>query len=216
MSYESINPFNTLWDMNVICYECNGFGHRSFECRKNKPVSYNSFKYSSSNENVKCYNCQEFGRIVKFYKNRKIKQKRIDPNQELVVKSEHKIAAHKNKETKPVWVEKEKDKAESSEIVQTALHAEWKNLWVVDSGCSNHMTSDKKKFIKLEDWNGGSVRFRDNSSIKIKGKGTLNIDEKLKEKDVYYVEGLKHNLLSVSQMCDKGYKFTFDSVVFKI
>lgn len=27
---------------------------------------------------------------------------------------------------------------------------------------------------------------------------------------MYYVEGLKHNLLSVSQMCDKGCKFTFD------
>lgn len=55
------------------------------------------------------------------------------------------------------------------------------------------------------------MRFGDNSSIKIKGEGTLNIDGKLKAHDVYYVEGLKHNLLSVSQMCDKGYKFTFDS-----
>lgn len=56
------------------------------------------------------------------------------------------------------------------------------------------------------------MRFRDNSSIKIKHKGTLNIDGKLKAHDVYYVEGLKHNFLSVSQMCDKGYKFTFDSI----
>ncbi|GLJ55713.1 hypothetical protein SUGI_1196780 [Cryptomeria japonica] len=73
------------------------------------------------------------------------------------------------------------------------------------------MTGEKREFIKLEDWNGGLVRFGDNSSIKIKGKGTLSIDGKLKEHDVYYVEGLKHNLLSVIQMCDKGYKFTFDS-----
>lgn len=74
-------------------------------------------------------------------------------------------------------------------IVQTALHVERRNLWVVDNDCSNHMTDDKKKFIKLEVWNGGSVRF---------GEGTLNIDVKLKSHDVYYVEGLKHNLLSVS------------------
>lgn len=47
------------------------------------------------------------------------------------------------------------------------------------------MTGDKKKFIKLEDWNGGSVRFRDNSSTTIKGKGTLNIDGNLKAHDVY-------------------------------
>lgn len=74
------------------------------------------------------------------------------------------------------------------------------------------MTRDKKNFIKLDDWNRGLVRFRDNSSIKIKCKGTLNIDGKLKAHDVYYVEELKHNLLSVSQMYDKGYKFTFNSI----
>lgn len=73
------------------------------------------------------------------------------------------------------------------------------------------MNGDKKKFIKLEDWNGGFVRFGDNSSIKIKGEGTLSIDGKLKDHDVYYVESLEHNLLSVSQMFDKGYKFIFDS-----
>lgn len=55
------------------------------------------------------------------------------------------------------------------------------------------------------------MRFGDKSSIKIKCKGALNIDEKLKAHDVYYVEGMKHNLLSMSQMCDKAYKFTFDS-----
>lgn len=73
------------------------------------------------------------------------------------------------------------------------------------------MTTNKRKFIKLEDWNGGLVRFGDNSSFKIKGKGTLSIDGKLNAHDVYYVEGLKHNLLSVSQMSNTGYKFTFDS-----
>lgn len=58
--------------------------------------------------------------------------------------------------------------------------------------------------------------WRYNSSIKIKGKATLNIDGKLKAHDFYYVEGLKHNLLSVSQMCDKGYNFTFDSKGYEI
>lgn len=173
-------------------------------------MSYNIFKDSSFNINVKCYNCQAFGHIEKICKNRKIKQKRTTLDQESVAKPEHKIAADKKKESQPVWVEKEKDKAKSSLIVQTAIHVERINLWVVDSGCSNHMTGDKKKFINLDDWNGGSLRFGDNSSIKIKGKGTLNIYDKLKAHDVYYVEGQKHNLLRVSQMCDRGYKFTFD------
>ena len=29
--------------------------------------------------------------------------------------------------------------------------------------------------------------------------------------DVYYVEGLKHNLLSISQFCDKGFEVMFSS-----
>lgn len=87
---------------------------------------------------------------------------------------------------------------------------------MVDSGYSDHMTGGKNNFIKLEDWNGGSVRLGDNSSIKIKGKGTLRIDGKMKSHNEYFVEGLKHNLLSVSQMCDKGYKFTFNSTDFQI
>lgn len=137
--------------MNVVCYQCNGFGHRSIECRKSKSVSYNSFKDSSFNINVKCYNCQEFGHIEKLCKDRKIKQKRTYADQELVAKPKHKIVADKKKETQPIWVEKEKDKAESSLIVQTSLHVERRNLWVVDSGCSNYITGDKNKFIKIED-----------------------------------------------------------------
>lgn len=35
------------------------------------------------------------------------------------------------------------------------------------------------------------------------------IDGKTNAQDVLYVEGLKHNLLSVSKMCDKGYNFLF-------
>lgn len=65
MNYESRNPFNTLWDMNVFWYQCNGYGHKSFHCRKNKPAPYNNFKDVHFNENVKCYNCQEFGHIAR-------------------------------------------------------------------------------------------------------------------------------------------------------
>lgn len=112
MSYESRNPFNALWDMNVVCYQCNGCGHKSFKCRKNKLVPYNNFKDLSLNKNVKCYNCQEFGHIERLCKNRKIKPMKTNPDQEPITKLENNIAADQKKDTKPVWVEKEKEKAE--------------------------------------------------------------------------------------------------------
>ncbi|GKA95833.1 ribonuclease H-like domain-containing protein [Tanacetum coccineum] len=74
---------------------------------------------------------------------------------------------------------------------------------VVDSGCSSHMTGNKAYLSDYEDFNGGFVAFgSDPKGGKITGKGkikTANLDFD----DVYFVDELKFNLFSVSQMCDK-------------
>ncbi|KAH9728331.1 Integrase catalytic domain-containing protein [Citrus sinensis] len=63
-------------------------------------------------------------------------------------------------------------------------------------------------FTKIE--NGGDVSFRDNSKGKIIGIGNVgNVSSTLIE-NVCLVENLKHNLLSISQLCDKGYRVIFD------
>ena len=57
--------------------------------------------------------------------------------------------------------------------------------------------------------NGGNISFGDNSKGKIIGIGNVgNVSSTLIE-NVYLVENLKHNLLSISQLCDKGYKVIF-------
>jgi hypothetical protein len=57
----------------------------------------------------------------------------------------------------------------------------------------------------------------DNAFARIDGKGTISIDNgKTKTHNVLYVEVLKHNLISVSQMCDQGYNLTFHSKGFEI
>jgi hypothetical protein len=46
----------------------------------------------------------------------------------------------------------------------------------------------------------------------ILGKGIVNLDNgKTKAQNILYVEGLKHNLLSASQMCYNGYNLMFHS-----
>eukprot|EP00253_Pinus_taeda_P011665 PITA_11665 len=85
-------------------------------------------------------------------------------------------------------------------------------LWYIDSGCSNHMTGDKEKiesYSALE--KGKKVSFGNDTPASIKGKGTAHLKEKVKAGNVLYVDGLKHNLLSVSQMCDQGTKVIFIS-----
>lgn len=88
--------------MNIIYYQCNGYGHKSFDYRKKKPVPYNNFKDVPINENIKCYNYQGFGHIPKNFKNQKINQKKANLDQESVTKPELNIAADKKKETKTV------------------------------------------------------------------------------------------------------------------
>lgn len=85
-----------------------------------------------------------------------------------------------------------------------ALYAKGQeNYWYIDSGCSKHMTSDKEN---LQPYNAlekeKKVSFGNDTLAVIKGKGSISLKEKVKVRNFMYVDGLKHNLLSVSQMCD--------------
>ena len=83
-------------------------------------------------------------------------------------------------------------------------------LWLLDSGCSKHMTSDPRKFITLND-NKGKVTFGDSLSSKIIGKGTTIVNNKIKAKKILLVENLRPNLLSEIQTCEQGNICIFDS-----
>ena len=83
--------------------------------------------------------------------------------------------------------------------------------WYIDSGCSCHVTERKeelREFRSLQ--NGGNVKFGNNSYGTIKGYGMItNGDFTIRK--VSYVEGLQHNLISVSQLVGgTGLKVSFD------
>jgi hypothetical protein len=74
------------------------------------------------------------------------------------------------------------------------------------------VTGDKDKFLTLQKEKNGSDSFENDNSSKIIGEGTVPIGNKNeKVQNVLLVEDMKHNLLSVSQICDQGHKITFDS-----
>jgi len=82
-------------------------------------------------------------------------------------------------------------------------------LWYLDNGCSKHMTGDKSKFVSINFKQEGHVTYGDNNKGKILGRGTIGDKNNFLVHDVLYVEGLKHILLSISQLCDKGYQVIF-------
>ena len=98
----------------------------------------------------------------------------------------------------------------SNVLMQECL-AVMHNRWYLDSGCSRHMTGDKSKFCLLTESDGGKVTFGENSKGKIIGseKAGKNLSSCID--DIMLVEGLAYNLLSISQLCDKGHRVLFDN-----
>nr|GEV47564.1 integrase, catalytic region, zinc finger, CCHC-type, peptidase aspartic, catalytic [Tanacetum cinerariifolium] len=81
-------------------------------------------------------------------------------------------------------------------------------LFIVDSGCSKHMTENLKLLINFVEKFLGTVKFRNDQIAPILGYGDL-VQGAVTIKKVYYVEGLNHNLFSVGQLCDADLKVVF-------
>ena len=75
-------------------------------------------------------------------------------------------------------------------------------LWYLDSGCSRHMTGDRFLFKVFKSKKGGNVTLGDGSKSQIKGKGIISLLGLPDIANVLYVEGLRVNLLSISQIYD--------------
>ena len=72
------------------------------------------------------------------------------------------------------------------------------------------MTGEKSMFQSLSPMSGGMVTFRGNEKGLIIGVSKVCIPLYPPIDDVLLVKGLKHNLLSISQLCDSGYDVTFN------
>ena len=75
------------------------------------------------------------------------------------------------------------------------------------------MLGNIEMFYNLDESVKFEVTFGANSKFSVMGKGRINILTKKGEKkcisDVYFVHGLKHNLMSIGQLIKKGYNVFF-------
>ncbi|GJU84669.1 retrovirus-related pol polyprotein from transposon TNT 1-94 [Tanacetum coccineum] len=83
-----------------------------------------------------------------------------------------------------------------------------RSVWYLDSVCSRHMTSVKQYMHRYLKESGPKVVFGDNSLGYIEGYGSVNCNGITFTK-VAYVNGLKHNLIKISQLCDANFKVLF-------
>ncbi|KAJ8771210.1 hypothetical protein K2173_026005 [Erythroxylum novogranatense] len=86
--------------------------------------------------------------------------------------------------------------------------------WLVDSGCTHHMTSDLSLFCDLDESFVSRVKIGNGEYITVKGRGNVIIKGPNVSKlisDVLYVPKVDQNLLCVGQLVQKGYKVIFEN-----
>ncbi|KAG8497073.1 hypothetical protein CXB51_008352 [Gossypium anomalum] len=92
--------------------------------------------------------------------------------------------------------------------------------WILDSGCTFHISPNRDWFTTYETVSEGVVLIGNNASCKIAGVGTIKVkmfDGVVRTlSDVRHVPELKRNLISLSTLDSKGYRYTAESGVLKI
>jgi hypothetical protein len=89
---------------------------------------------------------------------------------------------------------------------------EKKEVWFLDSGCSNHMVGNKDWLSNFDGNFRETVKLGDDSRMAVKGKGNLKLNiEGIVQviTDVYFLPGLKNNLLSIGQLQKKDITIIF-------
>ncbi|XP_060965625.1 uncharacterized protein LOC133034539 [Cannabis sativa] len=107
------------------------------------------------------------------------------------------------------WKIKSKPNSDVGLVAKLSLSAFVEGQWYFDSGCSRHMTGNKKLLVNFKDEKGGSVTFGDGNKGQIAGRGDVNVNGAAHLTNVLYVRGLKANLISIGQLCDDNLSVSF-------
>ncbi|KAJ9557721.1 LOW QUALITY PROTEIN: hypothetical protein OSB04_012335 [Centaurea solstitialis] len=219
----------------AICYNCQGKGHFANDCRYRKSqFAPSSAKSSSKNP--------KYQRLKEKYKKMKTQRKgkgliaedcdwddvsSDDSSDEedtqvalMAIIEEPTLALMAKIEEVPEEISPQDPEASSSTTPEASTSAtdsssQDKGIWYLDSGCSRHMTGSKSVLTNYREERGPAVTFGGNGRGQTRGYGTLT-NGVTTFKRVAYVEGLMHNLLSISQLCDKNHKVSFSKKKCKV
>jgi hypothetical protein len=180
---------------------------------KKEPSSPKKPQKSKKNQrdysNVMCFCCEKLGHVVKFCPLiLKLKEKEKG-------KRHH---AHATEDDEPPKkIAREDDSSDDDYVLISTLTGTItprNDTWLVDSGASKHMTGYKGSMSNLiHKYSPHNVNLGDDYHYPIKGVGEasykLYFRKAMRMMDVLYVPGLKKNLLSISSLDEKGFRFHF-------
>ncbi|XP_022003226.1 uncharacterized protein LOC110900654 [Helianthus annuus] len=160
---------------------------------RNEFVGRGPYKNRGRNMNsIRCFNCHKLGHTAKFCQ-QKDKHERSDN-----------VLIHKEEETN--------EQEDTMFMIFNMEEAVKSDCWYLDSGCNNHMTGNRELFTHLDESLKKEVRTGDDKRLEVLGSGDVSISIRGRARkipNVFYVKGLKHNLLSVGQLIQKGYDVLF-------
>jgi hypothetical protein len=85
-----------------------------------------------------------------------------------------------------------------------------KNIWLIESGCSRHMTGNKGWFSSLVPVvTKRYITFGDNGRGCVLSQGEIKVSDNITLKRVALVQSVGYNLLFVSQLLDDGFEVLF-------
>ncbi|KAL5824888.1 hypothetical protein ACOSQ3_020951 [Xanthoceras sorbifolium] len=145
--------------------------------------SYSQTGYGRGKSNVQCFQCRKFGHYSSECTNKRENYANLAEASDDIIEEPTLLIVHNDS------VEKN-------------------NVWYLDSGASNHMCGRKEYFVNLKEEIGGLVSLGDGSKLQVAGRGQIQIyqkDGKIRYiSDVYYIPSMKSNILSLSQLLEKG------------
>ena len=166
------------------CKHCGRKGHPPFKCWR-RP-------------NHQCEKCQKMGHHQKIY--------RSNTQQQTVTQV--------NLQQKNVAQVAEEEEEEQFFIASCFATCHSSEKWLIDNGCTNHMTFDRDLFKELDTSVVSKVKIGNGEYIAIKGKGTIAFESISGTKlirNVLFVPNISQNLLSVGQLNRRGFKVIFET-----
>ncbi|KAG5317910.1 COPIA protein, partial [Pseudoatta argentina] len=111
----------------------------------------------------------------------------------------------------------------NSDFATRVLQNDSKDVWLLDSGASKHMSFHREWFSELDENYRESVSLSDDSTCEVRGRGVIPIEMFVdgkwldgKLEDALYIPSLRKNLFSTGVCTSKGYTLNFEANSVKI